>query len=177
MVDITQNVLHRLKASSPGTVFVLKAFEDLGNHDAVGRALRCLTKAGKITRVCRGVYDIPRDHPTLGQLSPVPNAVERAIAAQAGTACSQLLLTRQTCLVSHHRYSRRSSIWLMAVLEKLLSTIRLSISGTLVQGLCWGQGPLPVSPYRRFVRSGQTNLQQALSSGFEGLCRPTQRVV
>jgi hypothetical protein len=43
-----------------------------------------LTKAGKIRRISRGVYDIPKSHPTLGPLSPDPDAVARAIATQAG---------------------------------------------------------------------------------------------
>jgi hypothetical protein len=84
MVDITQKVLDRLKSGSPRSVLALKAFQDLGNRAAVSQALRRLTKAGKIRRVCRGVYDIPQDHPTLGLLSPDPDAVARAIAAQAG---------------------------------------------------------------------------------------------
>jgi hypothetical protein len=43
-----------------------------------------LTKAGNIRRISRGVYDIPKNHPTLGELSPDPDTVARAIAAQAG---------------------------------------------------------------------------------------------
>jgi Family of unknown function (DUF6088) len=84
LADITQMVLDRLKSGSPGTAFALKAFEDLGNHTIVGRVLRRLIKAGKVRRICRGVFDIPRDHPTFGPLSPDPDAVARAIAAQAG---------------------------------------------------------------------------------------------
>ena len=84
MAYIAQMVLDRLKSSSPGAAFALKAFDDLGNHAKVGRALRRLIKAGKVRRICRGVFDIPRDHPTLGPLSPDPDAVARAIAAQAG---------------------------------------------------------------------------------------------
>jgi hypothetical protein len=59
-------------------------FDDLGNRAAVDQALSRLTKAGKIRRVVRGVYDIPRTHPLLGILSPDPEAVARSIAAQAG---------------------------------------------------------------------------------------------
>lgn len=121
MADITQMILDRLKSGSPGTAFALKAFEDLGNHAIVSRALRRLIKAGKVRRICRSVFDIPRDHPTLGPLSPDPDAVARAIAA-----CSQLRCTRQTCLVSHHRCPRRLFTWLMAVLGKLPWVIVLS---------------------------------------------------
>jgi hypothetical protein len=59
-------------------------FDDLGNRAAVDQALSRLTKAGKIRRVVRGVYDIPKTHPLLGALSPDPESVARSIAAQAG---------------------------------------------------------------------------------------------
>src|SRR6202049_5335636 len=84
MPDLTVKVLKRVKAASPGAAFTPKAFGDLGNRAAVDQALSRLTKAGKIRRISRGVYDIPKTHPTLGPLSPDPDAVARAIAAQAG---------------------------------------------------------------------------------------------
>jgi hypothetical protein len=43
-----------------------------------------LTKSGKIRRISHGVYDVPNNHPTLGPLSPDPDAVARAIADQSG---------------------------------------------------------------------------------------------
>ena len=84
MADMTQRVLDRLKTGSPGAVFAPKAFEDLGSRAALDQALSRLTRAGKIRRIRRGVFDIPKNHPTLGRLSPDPDAVARAIAAQAG---------------------------------------------------------------------------------------------
>ncbi len=84
MADLTLKVLKRVKAASPGAVFIPKAFGDLGNRAAVDQALSRLTKAGKIRRISRGVYDIPKNHPALGPLSPDPDAVARAIAVQAG---------------------------------------------------------------------------------------------
>src|SRR6202521_677833 len=84
MADLTLKVLKRIRAANPGAAFTPKAFGDLANHAAVDQALSRLTKAGKIRRISRGVYDIPKSHPTLGPLSPDPDAVARAIAAQAG---------------------------------------------------------------------------------------------
>jgi hypothetical protein len=84
MADLTLHVLDRLKSGAPGAVFTPTAFGDLGNRAAVDQALSRLTRAGKIRRISRGVYDIPKTHPTLGPLSPDPDAVARAIAAQAG---------------------------------------------------------------------------------------------
>jgi hypothetical protein len=84
MADLTLRVLKRIKAASPGSPFTPKAFGDLGNRAAVDQALSRLTKASKIRRISRGVYDIPKNHPTLGPLSPDADAVAIAIAGQAG---------------------------------------------------------------------------------------------
>ena len=84
MADLTLKVLKRVKAASPGAAFTPRAFDDLGNRAAVDQALSRLTKAGKIRRISRGVYDVPKNHPTLGLLSPDPDAVARAIADQSG---------------------------------------------------------------------------------------------
>jgi hypothetical protein len=84
MADLTLKVLKRVKAASPGAAFTPRAFDDLGNRAAVDQALSRLTKAGKIRRISRGVYDVPKNHPTLGPLSPDPDAVARAIADQSG---------------------------------------------------------------------------------------------
>jgi hypothetical protein len=84
MRGLTQRVLKRAKAASLGSALTAKAFADLGNRAAVDQALGRLAKAGKIRRISRGIYDIPKTHPTLGPLSPDPDAVARAIAAQAG---------------------------------------------------------------------------------------------
>jgi hypothetical protein len=59
-------------------------FADFGNRAAVDQSLSRLAKAGKIRRISRGVYDIPKTHPTLGTLSPDPDAIARSIAAHAG---------------------------------------------------------------------------------------------
>jgi hypothetical protein len=59
-------------------------FDDLGNRAAVDQALSRLTKAGKIRRIARGVYDIPKMHPMLGILSPNPDAIAKSIASQGG---------------------------------------------------------------------------------------------
>ena len=84
MRDLTLKVLKRAKAVGPGSALTPRAFDDLGNRAAVDQALSRLTKAGKIRRISRGVYDVPQNHPTLGPLSPDPDAVARAIADQSG---------------------------------------------------------------------------------------------
>jgi len=84
MRDLTLKVLRRAKAAGPGSALTPRAFDDLGNRAAVDQALSRLTKAGKIRRISRGVYDVPKNHPTFGPLSPDPDAVARAIADQSG---------------------------------------------------------------------------------------------
>jgi len=84
MRDLTLKVLNRAKMVGPGSALTPKAFADLGNRAAVDQALSRLAKAGKIRRISRGVYDVPKNHPTLGPLSPDPDSVARAIADQSG---------------------------------------------------------------------------------------------
>ena len=84
MRDLTRKVLKRAKALGPGSALTARAFADFGNRAAVDQALSRLAKAGEIRRISRGVYDVPMNHPTLGPLSPDPDAVARAIADQSG---------------------------------------------------------------------------------------------
>ena len=48
-------------------MFSPNQFLDLGNRSAVGVALHRLVKAGKIRRIRRGLYDLPRSNPIIGQ--------------------------------------------------------------------------------------------------------------
>jgi hypothetical protein len=84
MAGLGSRLLGRVKSAPAGAVFSPRMFDDLGNRAAVDQALSRLTKAGKIRRMARGVYDIPKTHPTLGALSPNPDAIAKSIAEQAG---------------------------------------------------------------------------------------------
>ena len=84
MAGLGLMILARMKSEAPGTVFGPRIFADLGNRAAVDQSLGRLAKAGKIRRISRGVYDIPKTHPTFGILSPDPDAIAKSIAAQAG---------------------------------------------------------------------------------------------
>jgi Family of unknown function (DUF6088) len=84
MIGVGSRLLSRMKSAGPRGVFGARMFDDLGNRAAVDQALSRLTKAGKIRRVVRGVYDIPKTHPLIGVLSPDPEAIASSIAAQAG---------------------------------------------------------------------------------------------
>jgi len=51
-------------------VLSLRHFEHLGSPAAVRQTLSRLVKAGTIRRVTRGIYDLPRQHPIIGQTAP-----------------------------------------------------------------------------------------------------------
>ena len=59
-------------------------FLDLGTRGAIDMALRRLVQAGRIRRLCRGVYDYPLRHDRLGALSPSLPKVAQAIARSGG---------------------------------------------------------------------------------------------
>jgi hypothetical protein len=84
MADLSLRLMDRVNSRALGAVFSPRMFDDLGTRAAVDQVLSRLTKAGKIRRIARGVYDIPKTHPTLGPLSPDPDAIARAVALQAG---------------------------------------------------------------------------------------------
>ena len=83
-MTLTRKIARRLDREEPGTVFTRSDFLDLGATDAVGMALGRLVKAGKLRRIGRGLYDVPRSHPLLGELSPNAEAAAEAIALRDG---------------------------------------------------------------------------------------------
>lgn len=62
-----------------GWVFTPKDFVDLGNRAAVDQALSRLVKAGRLRRVGRGLYDVPRYSDILKRIAPVD--LHAAVAA------------------------------------------------------------------------------------------------
>src|SRR5215472_7533844 len=64
-----------------GRAFSAKDFLDIGSRTTVDVALHSLTKEGKIRRIRRGLYDMPKVNPALGgKLSPDIDEAARAIA-------------------------------------------------------------------------------------------------
>jgi len=60
-------------------------FLDIGSRKSVDMALARLVDAGKIRRVARGLYDYPKQHKTLGILSPQLDAIARAVSRSDAT--------------------------------------------------------------------------------------------
>jgi len=83
-VKLTDKILYRAKRAGPDWVFTRSDLIDLGSTHAIGMAIQRLLKAGKLRRVSRGLYDVPRIHPTLGELSASSDAIAAAIARRDG---------------------------------------------------------------------------------------------
>ena len=81
---MADRIMKRVRAKGRGWVFTPRHFVDFGTRGAVDMALSRLAKAGDIRRIGRGLYDYPRQHDTLGLLSPDPDTLAAALAAQSG---------------------------------------------------------------------------------------------
>jgi len=70
--------------ASPGRVYTPFDFLDLGTPHSVGMALMRLVRAGGLRHLARGLYDVPRIHPLLGELHSSADEIARAIARRDG---------------------------------------------------------------------------------------------
>lgn len=79
---VASTILRRVNGRGRGAVFTAQDFIDIGSRDAVDQALGRLARSGRIRRVDRGVYDLPRTHPKVGPMWPSADAVAQAVAKQ-----------------------------------------------------------------------------------------------
>ncbi len=77
-----KSILDRIRGHGRGWVFTPRHFLDLAGRQAITSALRRQTEAGTIRQLGRGLYDFPKVHPTMGQLSPTPEALAKAMAGR-----------------------------------------------------------------------------------------------
>ncbi len=147
-------------------------FLDLGSRSAVDLALSRLVKKGILRRVDRGVYGFPEKNRLIGELSPRPEAVAKALARKgaqkllpSGAFAANLLgLTEQVPAKIEYLTdgrSRQVMIKKLPVVLKQTTPARLAtagrVSGTVSQAL-------------RFLRKDQVNdeviekLRQRLSA-------------
>ncbi len=84
MSSIMGKIRNRLRAKGRGWVFTPKAFLDIGKRAAVDQTLSRLAKQGFVRRLDRGVYDYPKQHTTLGTLSPNVDSLAQAAASRSG---------------------------------------------------------------------------------------------
>ncbi len=80
MQSIESKIEARIQRKERGTCFTPKAFLDLGSPEAVRIALHRLEKRGTIRRLTRGLYDLPKEHPAIGFLSPSPDEIAKALS-------------------------------------------------------------------------------------------------
>lgn len=82
--SIVRRITQTIHSKGHGWVFTAKDFLHIGSRAAVDKTLSRLNAQGYIRKLARGIYDFPKNHPTLGRLSPAPDKVARAVAAQTG---------------------------------------------------------------------------------------------
>src|SRR5258708_14347693 len=77
---IDSRIVATIHGRGRGSVFVPADFLEIGSREAVDVALHRLARRGAIRRLARGVYDLPKEPPVLGPLSPSAEAVGRGPA-------------------------------------------------------------------------------------------------
>jgi len=72
-------ILRRIRRSRTGSSFKPADFIDLASRSAVDQALKRLVAKGLLRRPGRGLYDLPQNHPLLGELLPTPDTLRIAL--------------------------------------------------------------------------------------------------
>lgn len=82
--SIEKTIINRIYGHGRGWVFTPKHFVDLGSSESIRFALHRLYKEKIIRRLSQGIYDYPKQHKTLGILSPSVEAITKALAEKHG---------------------------------------------------------------------------------------------
>lgn len=78
--SLRESMVRRIRAKGAGWAFTPSDFADLGDPRSVGMLLTRLSRQGRIRRVRRGLYEVPRAHPLLGSVGAGTDAIAQAIA-------------------------------------------------------------------------------------------------
>jgi hypothetical protein len=84
MTTTADKILRKIRTKGRGWVFTPKDFLDFGSRAAVDQTLWRLVKKGMIRRLGHGLYDYPKQHATLGVLTPDADSIAHAVAVQTG---------------------------------------------------------------------------------------------
>jgi hypothetical protein len=84
MPAVPDRIMKRVRGKGRGWVFTPKHFVDFGTRGSIDMALSRLAHTGAVRRIGRGLYDYPRQHDWLGDLSPDPTQVANALSRQSG---------------------------------------------------------------------------------------------
>lgn len=77
--SIDKVILRSIRAAPSASVFSPRHFSRFGGSEGVRKALSRLVEAGKIRRIGRGLYDLPRPHPIFGPTAPDIEATVRTL--------------------------------------------------------------------------------------------------
>ena len=81
MQTMRDQIVTRIERLGDGKAFSAKDFLDIASRGTIDMALAGLTHSGKIRRIRRGLYDMPKINSALGgKLSPDIDEEDRAIA-------------------------------------------------------------------------------------------------
>src|ERR1700733_597787 len=81
MQTMRDHIVARIERLGEGKAFSAKDFLDIASRTTIDVTLHSLTESGKIRRIRRGLYDMPKVNPSLGgKLSPDIDEAARAIA-------------------------------------------------------------------------------------------------
>jgi hypothetical protein len=81
MLTMRNQIVARIDRFVDGKAFFAKDFLDIASRTTIDVTLANLTQTGKIRRIRRGLYDMPKVNPALGgKLSPNIDEAARAIA-------------------------------------------------------------------------------------------------
>jgi hypothetical protein len=150
--SIDAAILDRIRSGASGRVFSPADFLDLGTRATVDQALSRNSRAGRIRKIARGLYDVPRDHAQLGRLAPDRSALLDAVArrdaarifstgAHAANAlglCDQVPMRAVYLTTGRSRKIRvgASDIQLKRTPARYL-TVKNPTSGIVIQALRW----------------------------------------
>lgn len=150
--SIDTRILDRIKRNASGRVFSARDFLDLGSRPAIDQTLSRHSRAGRLRKVSRGLYDLPRTDPQLGRLSPNADAVAVALKGRdsirlqpAGAHAANMLgLSDQVPMKTIYLTdgpSRRVKVGGVEILLKHTTARNMSTagrpSGLVIQALRW----------------------------------------
>ncbi|MDY0273406.1 MAG: DUF6088 family protein [Advenella sp.] len=201
MNDLKTQIVAHMNTANSGIVWTPTDFTHFGSRDAVDKALQRLVAAGKLRRIDRGLYDLPKINSLTKKASaPDYRAIVDAIARRdqlrllidGMTAANDLGLTDAVpAHVIVHTDARRRAIQLdnLTITFKLTAPSRLYWAGRpamrVVQALHWLKDTLPADKPRIIKRLSALldnstqgkDIRQDLQAGFHTLPAWMQSIV
>jgi len=107
MQTMRDQILARIRRFGKGKAFSAKDFLDIASRGTIDMAIGGLTRMGKIRRIRRGLYDMPRINEALGgKLSPDVDEAARAIARHRSLRVPRVARRGESYLDLERQYFR-----------------------------------------------------------------------